>query len=53
MNMRNLTKSEDQALLKEQGIYSSKLERRSFLRFAGAGAAGIALVAAGCKKDKL
>ena len=53
MNMRNLTNSDDQALLKEQGIYSSKLERRSFLRFAGAGAAGIALVAAGCKKDKL
>ena len=52
MNMRNLTNSDDQALLEEQGIYSSKLERRSFLRFAGAGAAGIALVAAGCKKDK-
>lgn len=53
MNMRNLTKSEDQALLKEQDFFSSKLERRSFLRFAGAGAAGMALVAAGCKKDKL
>lgn len=53
MNMRNLTKSEDQALVKEQDFFSSKLERRSFLRFAGAGAAGIALVAAGCKKDKI
>lgn len=51
--MRNSTKSEDQALLKEQDFFSSKLERRSFLRFAGAGAAGMALVAAGCKKDKL
>ncbi len=51
--MRNLTKSEDQALVKEQDFFSSKLERRSFLRFAGAGAAGIALVAAGCKKDKI
>ncbi len=49
--MKNSTKSEDQALLKEQDFFSSKLERRSFLRFAGAGAAGMALVAAGCKKD--
>ncbi len=53
MNMRNSTKLEDQALLKEQDFFSSKLERRSFLRFAGAGAASMALVAAGCKKDKL
>ena len=53
MNMRNSTKSEDQALLKEQDFFSSKLERRSFLRFAGAGAASMALVAAGCKKDRL
>ncbi len=53
MNMKNSTKSEDQALLKEQDFFSSKLERRSFLRFAGAGAAGLALVAAGCKKEKL
>jgi hypothetical protein len=52
MNMRNARKSEDQAFLKEQDFLSSKLERRSFLRYAGAGAAGIALVAAGCKKDK-
>ncbi|MES2873386.1 MAG: ferritin-like domain-containing protein [Bacteroidota bacterium] len=51
--MRNSTKLEDQALLKEQDFFSSKLERRSFLRFAGAGAASMALVAAGCKKDKL
>lgn len=48
--MRNSTKSEDQALVKEQDFFSSKLERRSFLRFAGAGAAGMALVAAGCRK---
>jgi len=50
--MKNLSKAEDQALIKEQDFFSSKLERRSFLRFAGAGAAGIALVAAGCKKDE-
>ncbi len=51
--MKNPTKSEDQALLKEQDLFSSRLERRSFLRYAGAGAAGMALVAAGCKKDKI
>jgi hypothetical protein len=49
--MKNSTKAEDQALLKEQDFFSSKLQRRSFLRYAGAGAAGVALVAAGCKKD--
>ncbi len=50
--MKNLTKSEDLALLREQEFFSSKLQRRSFLRYAGAGAAGMALVAAGCKKDE-
>lgn len=34
-------------------VFSATLERRSFLRYAGAGAAGIALIAAGCKKDKM
>ena len=29
------------------------MHRRSFLQYAGAGAAGIALVAAGCKKDRV
>jgi len=32
---------------------NSTVQRRSFLKYAGAGAAGIALVAAGCKKDRL
>jgi len=32
---------------------NSTVQRRSFLKYAGAGAAGIALVAAGCKKDKM
>lgn len=50
--MKNLTKSEDQTLIREQEFFSSKLERRSFLRYAGAGAAGIALAGAGCKKDR-
>lgn len=35
----------------ESGIFSKKMERRNFLQFAGAGAAGVALMAAGCKKD--
>lgn len=52
--MTNLTKAEDQALLKEQETFlSSTVGRRSFLQYAGAGAAGIALVAAGCKKDSM
>lgn len=50
--MKNLTKAEDQALVKEQAFFEQRLERRSFLRYAGAGAAGMALVAAGCKKDE-
>ncbi|MHB1178864.1 MAG: ferritin-like domain-containing protein, partial [Daejeonella sp.] len=50
--MKNLTKSGDQALVKEQEFFSSKLQRRSFLRYVGAGAAGMALVAAGCKKGE-
>ncbi|MDF3076612.1 MAG: Tat (twin-arginine translocation) pathway signal sequence containing protein [Sphingobacteriaceae bacterium] len=31
---------------------SANVHRRSFLKYAGAGAAGIALIAAGCKKDR-
>jgi len=37
--------------LRTQNEQQSKLDRRSFLQFAGAGAAGLALFAAGCKKD--
>jgi Ferritin-like domain len=45
--------NENQKILeKEPGILEAKLERRSFLRYAGAGAAVVALVAAGCKKDR-
>ncbi|WP_207428509.1 ferritin-like domain-containing protein [Pedobacter sp. SYSU D00535] len=32
-------------------LLTKKVERRSFLKYAGASAAGIALLAAGCKKD--
>lgn len=41
--MKNLRKQDEQ---------QSKLDRRSFLQFAGVGAAGLALFAAGCKKDE-
>jgi hypothetical protein len=42
------TKSE----LREASLFDKTVGRRSFLQYAGAGAAGIALVAAGCKKDR-
>ncbi|WP_307528469.1 ferritin-like domain-containing protein [Pedobacter sp. W3I1] len=42
------TKSE----LQDESLFSKTVGRRSFLQYAGAGAAGIALVAAGCKKDR-
>lgn len=48
--MENQTKNDENKLLEEQSFFSKKLQRRSFLQYAGAGAAGIALVAAGCKK---
>lgn len=38
--------------LQESSILDAKLQRRSFLQYAGAGAAGVALIAAGCKKDR-
>lgn len=37
---------------KETDILDARLERRAFLQYAGAGAAVMALVAAGCKKDR-
>jgi len=36
----------------QESLFNASLGRRSFLQFAGASAAGIALVAAGCKKDR-
>ncbi|WP_344851308.1 ferritin-like domain-containing protein [Pedobacter jeongneungensis] len=38
--------------LQEKSLFDKTVGRRSFLQYAGAGAAGIALVAAGCKKDR-
>lgn len=49
--MKNLH-DEKEVLQEERSILTAPLQRRSFLQFAGAGAAGIALIAAGCKKDK-
>lgn len=52
--MTNSSKQEVQELPGEQKDFlSSKVRRRSFLQYAGMGAAGIALVAAGCKKEKM
>lgn len=49
--MKNHQQEGSELLQKESGILTAKLQRRSFLQYAGAGAAGIALIAAGCKKD--
>jgi len=50
--MKNFKQTEDVALPgNSDELMNARLQRRSFLKYAGAGAAGIALVAAGCKKD--
>ncbi|GGI28485.1 ferritin-like domain-containing protein [Pedobacter mendelii] len=38
--------------LQEESLFNGSLGRRSFLQYAGVSAAGLALVAAGCKKDR-
>lgn len=51
--MKVSQKQEKQEALQEtHSFLSAPLQRRSFLQFAGASAAGVALMAAGCKKDK-
>lgn len=51
--MKNLQEEETSAgPEQERSIFNAQLQRRSFLQYAGAGAAGIALIAAGCKKDR-
>lgn len=51
--MKNLQEQNTTELLQEErSVFTAPLQRRSFLQFAGAGAAAVALVAAGCKKDK-
>ncbi|HEY0176542.1 MAG TPA: ferritin-like domain-containing protein [Pedobacter sp.] len=49
--MKNFQQEDQELLHKESSILTASLQRRSFLQYAGAGAAGIALIAAGCKKD--
>lgn len=48
--MENL--NEQKVLQEESNILDAKLQRRSFLQYAGASAAALALLAAGCKKDR-
>lgn len=43
----------NQKAQKDASVFDSKLQRRSFLQYAGAGAAVMALTAVGCKKDKV
>lgn len=50
--MTNLTKTDEREPREKESFFSAKVHRRSFLQYAGAGAAGVALVAAGCKKDR-
>jgi hypothetical protein len=49
--MKNLNEPAPNELL-ENSILEAKLQRRSFLQFAGAGVAVAALTAAGCKRDR-
>lgn len=49
--MENL-KENHETSPKETDILDARLQRRAFLQYAGAGAAVVALVAAGCKKDR-
>ncbi len=51
--MENLNEQKQSEVLSQSSILDAKLERRSFLQYAGAGAAIVALTAAGCKKDRV
>jgi hypothetical protein len=48
--MENLTDQTKEPSLLEGQFLDKRVQRRSFLKYAGAGAAGVALVAAGCNK---
>jgi len=50
--MNNLKQEDKEISQKSESILNARLRRRSFLQYAGAGAAGVALMAAGCSKDK-
>ncbi len=49
--MENLNEQNRDVVI-EESILEAKLQRRSFLQYAGAGAAVVALTAAGCKKNR-
>ncbi|MBK0383949.1 ferritin-like domain-containing protein [Pedobacter sp. SD-b] len=49
--MKNFEKDDQELQVENETFFSKSMQRRNFLQYAGASAAGIALVAAGCKKD--
>lgn len=50
--MKNLKQEEKEVSHESGSILDARVRRRSFLQFAGAGAVGVALMAAACSKDK-
>lgn len=50
--MKNLNDQNRDLREEESSVLESKLARRSFLQYAGAGAAVVALTAVGCRKDR-
>nr|WP_294895312.1 ferritin-like domain-containing protein [uncultured Pedobacter sp.] len=49
--MKIFENTDQEQQVENDTFLTKKMQRRNFLTYAGAGAAGIALVAAGCKKD--
>jgi hypothetical protein len=49
--MKEFANDEQELQVEKEGFFDKKLQRRNFLMYAGVSAAGLALVAAGCKKD--
>lgn len=49
--MKNHENEQINQNLENDGFLNKRMQRRNFLQFAGAGAASLALLAAGCKKD--
>lgn len=50
--MKEFANDEQELQVEKESFFEKKLQRRNFLQYAGVSAAGLALVAAGCKKDK-
>lgn len=51
--MKNLQQEKQEMQQEESSsVFTAPLQRRSFLQFAGVAAAGVALTAAGCRKDR-